>query len=423
MVEPGSIPVTEAVEVFEMLKPLVGGVDVTACSTAELRELTAGARVGQQAIESLLMRVGVAADRLVADGQDTTGSGAHGTLLGDGRRIRGSMARREAARSKTAASMSKVGDAVDRGELGGAQVDAIANAARNLTPDQEQELNTDELIAAARRDPADVFAAKVRREAERIKGDHGLADTKQKQAASTWRHWFDQRTGMGKIDAEFDPERYESIVNAVEAHLTRLANQGGANKTPGLAATAAHELLTGAVNRGGGRPHISVVVDWETFTSGAHSTSVRETCGGHSLAPESISRLACDATIQRIALDKQSVPINVGRRHRTATDGQWQAIRATYRTCAWSQCDRPLAWCQIHHIQEWEEAGATDLCNLIPLCGRHHHAVHEGQWTVKLSEYRKLHIFRPDGAWHSTTKPDRVHDHPQPDDPVEAGGP
>ncbi|MDH4276445.1 MAG: HNH endonuclease [Acidimicrobiia bacterium] len=319
--------------------------------------------------------------------------------------------------------MSKVGDAVDRGEIGGAQVDAITNAAKDLTPDQQQELNTDELIAAARRDPADVFAARVRREAERIRGDHGLADTKRKQAASTWRHWFDERTGMGNIHAEFDPERYESIVNAVEAHLTRLANQGGANKTPNLAATAAHELLTGAANRGGGRPHINLVVDWQTFTGGAHTTSVHETSAGHRLAPETISRLACDATIQRIVVDKQRVPINVGRRHRTATDSQWQAIRAIYRTCAWSQCDRPLAWSQVHHIQQWEQGGSTDLCNLIPLCGRHHHAVHEGQWTVKLGEDRRLHIFRPDGAWHSTTRPDRRCDGPQPLDPVEAEGP
>ncbi|MDH3303169.1 MAG: HNH endonuclease, partial [Acidimicrobiia bacterium] len=363
------------------------------------------------------------ADRLAVESRDPSGSDAHGMLSGDGRRVRGSTARREAARSKTAAMMSRVGAAVERGELGGAQVDAITNAARDLTPDQHQELDTDELIEAARRDPADVFAAKVRREAERIKGDHGLADIKRKQAASTWRHWFDERSGMGKISAEFDPERYESIINAVEAHLGRLANQGGVNKSPGLAAAAAHELLTGAADRGSGRPNLNIVVDWETFTNGAHASSVRETCAGHPLPPETISRLACDATIQRIVLDQQNVPINVGRRHRTATDGQWQAIRATYRTCAWSTCDRPLAWCQIHHIDEWEQGGVTDLCDLIPLCGRHHHAVHEGHWSIKLTQNRTLHIHHPDGVRHATTRPDRRCDGPQTDDPVKAEGP
>ena len=172
--------------------------------------------------------------------------------------------------------MRNVGAAVDRGEIGGAQVDAIASAAKWLTPEQQQQLDSDELIDSARRDPADVFAAKVRREAERIKGDYGLADSKRKQAASTWRHWFDDRSGMGKISAEFDPERYESIVNAVEAHLTQLANQGGVTKTPNLAATAAHELLTGSSTRASVRPHINVIVDWETFIRGSHEASVRE---------------------------------------------------------------------------------------------------------------------------------------------------
>ncbi len=418
----GSVTVAEAVGVLSSLSALIGGVDVATCSADDLRRLTGGARDGQQAIETLLMRVGMRADRLSADSGGSC-SDAHGTLLGDGRRVRGSTARREAARSRTAAEFSKVGAAVDRGELGGEQIDAITRAARDLDSEQRGQLNSDALLDSARRDPADVFAAKVRREAERIKGDHGLADTRKKQAASTWRHWFDERSGLGKIHAEFDPERYEAIVNSVEGHLTRLANQGGANKTPSLAATAAFELLTGVAARGGGRPNINVVVDWETFTSGAHDSSLRETCAGHRLPPESISRLACDAAIQRVRLDAGGVPIDVGRKYRTATDAQWQAIRSVYRTCAWQGCDRPLAWCQAHHIHEWEDGGATDLCNLVPLCGRHHYAVHEGGWSVKLAEDRRLDIHRPDGAFHAAARPDRVRTGPQVDDPVEAEGP
>ncbi|MDH3299168.1 MAG: HNH endonuclease [Acidimicrobiia bacterium] len=416
--------VTEAIGVLTSLSALVGGVDVATCSSDELRSITSGARDGQQAIEALLMRVGMAAERLSDDeGGDARGPGAHETLLGDGRRVRGSTARREAARSHTAAALSKVGAAVDRGEIGGDQVDAITRAARDLTPEQRAQLNTDALIDSARADPADVFAAKVRREAERIKGDHGLADTKAKQSASRWRHWYDERTGMGRIHAEFDPERYEAIVNSVEARLTRLANQGGFNKTSNLAATAAFELLTGVASGGGGRPHLNVIVDWDTFTRGPHDDSVRETCGGHPLPPESISRLACDATIRRIRLNSDGVPVDVGRRYRTATDAQWQAIRSVYRTCAWDRCDRPLAWCQLHHIHEWENGGSTDLCNLVPLCSKHHHAVHEGGWKIKLAEDRRLDIHRPDGANHAATWPDRARTGPQPDDPVRAEGP
>lgn len=89
---------------------------------------------------------------------------------------------------------------------------------------------------------------------------------------------------------------------------------------------------------------MNVIVDWETFSQGGHDGSVRETADGHPLPPESVARLACDATVQRVILDPNGIPINVGRRHGTATDAQWQAIRAVYRTCAWHGCDRPVSW-------------------------------------------------------------------------------
>ena len=202
------------------------------------------------------------------------------------------------------------------------------------------------------------------------------------------------------------------IVNRVEQQLRRLANQGDVSKDTALAATAAFELLCGTGGSGRGLPHLNVLVDWETFRQGAHEHSVRETGDGHRLPPESISRLACDATIQRIVLDGRGVPVNVGRKHRTATDAQWQAMRAMYRTCAWHGCDRPISWCQIHHIAEWERGGPTDLCNLIPLCHRHHHQVHEGGWSVKLTKDRRLEIYTPGGVLDAVAFPDRQPNRP-----------
>ncbi|MDH3294336.1 MAG: HNH endonuclease, partial [Acidimicrobiia bacterium] len=141
---------------------------------------------------------------------------------------------------------------------------------------------------------------------------------------------------------------------------------------------------------------------------GAHEDSLRETAAGVPLPPESIARLACDAVLQRVVVDANGIPVDVGRKSRTATDTQWHAMRARYRTCAWKGCDRPLAWCQAHHVHEWEHGGSTDLCNLLPLCSRHHHAVHEGGWTVKLCPHtRQLDIYDPDNTLWATTNPDR----------------
>jgi predicted restriction endonuclease len=46
--------------------------------------------------------------------------------------------------------------------------------------------------------------------------------------------------------------------------------------------------------------------------------------------------------------------------------------------------------------------GATDLANLLPLCSRHHHLVHEGGWRLSLDHERTLTIIRPDGELHAT---------------------
>lgn len=291
-----SVSVAEAVQSFRTLRVLVARVDVFACRPDELQALTEGVREGQEAFDRLLIRVGVAADRQEQTG---VGRGAQATMLGDGSRVRGRTARREATRSETAATMPNIGEAVEQGRIGAAQVDAIAAAVRDLDSEQKAQLDTEDLIQAGETLPADSFARRIRDEVERIKGDHGLADTKARQARSSWKHWTDRKTGMGRISAEFDPERFEAIMNAVEAYTARLANEGGVSKNSNLTARAAHELLTGKASRAGGLPHINVIVDHDTIQNGAGLASLRETAAGHPLPPESVARLACDAVLQR----------------------------------------------------------------------------------------------------------------------------
>jgi hypothetical protein len=91
------------------------------------------------------------------------------------------------------------------------------------------------------------------------------------------------------------------------------------------------------------------------MTGGPHRHSIGQTETGIDLAPQSIARLACDATLRRVTLGDDGVPINVGRKYRTATDPQW--------------------------------------------------AVHEGGWSVKLVPDRTLEIFKLDGGHHATVEP------------------
>jgi hypothetical protein len=99
-------------------------------------------------------------------------------------------------------------------------------------------------------------------------------------------------------------------------------------------------------------------------------------------------------------------PLNLGRSQRLPNRAQRRALRAMYPTCAMPGCRVRFTHCRIHHIRSWEHGGPTDLCNLLPLCSRHHHAVHDAGWQIHLDPTtRWLTITLPDGTVMSTGPP------------------
>ncbi len=55
----------------------------------------------------------------------------------------------------------------------------------------------------------------------------------------------------------------------------------------------------------------------------------------------------------------------------------------------------------------WRHGGRTDLDNLLPLCTRHHHEVHDGGWDLSLGDDRRLTVRCPDGTVRITGPPSR----------------
>ena len=109
---------------------------------------------------------------------------------------------------------------------------------------------------------------------------------------------------------------------------------------------------------------------------------------------------AATADIIPVVLDGDGVALDVGRAKRVATRDQRRALRAMYRTCAHPGCTVGFDDCDIHHVAPWQHGGPTDLANLLPLCSRHHHLVHEGGWTLTLRADRRIELRRPDGSLH-----------------------
>jgi hypothetical protein len=250
--------------------------------------------------------------------------------------------------------------------------------------------------------------------ARSLVADHGIAVLERQRRASSVSRWVDQATGMWHLRLGLDPERGAAIdaliQRAVDAERT--AGHDDQRTFPELELAAVLRLLAGGAPEAGATERtestVSVLIDLATLTSGEfRADSVCETAGlgGQPLPPATARRLACDAAMLPVVLGGDGVPLDVGRERRLATAGQRRALRAVHATCVHPSCDRAFEQCHIHHLVPWEQGGATDLDNLVPVCSRHHRLVHEGGWQVSLDQRRNVRWTAPDGTITGSPEP------------------
>ena len=109
---------------------------------------------------------------------------------------------------------------------------------------------------------------------------------------------------------------------------------------------------------------------------------------GH-IGTQLLGYLACGSDLTGILTDgvtdgpvPQADVLNVGRTHRLATVRQRDAVIARQDgVCAAPGCG--LTYLEIHHVAWWDrDTGATDLSNLVGICSRCHHLVHQNKLTI-----------------------------------------
>ncbi|MGC4745520.1 DUF222 domain-containing protein [Micromonospora sp. DT201] len=133
---------------------------------------------------------------------------------------------------------------------------------------------------------------------------------------------------------------------------------------------------------------------------------------GLQLTPETVRRLACDATILPAVLGGTGQPLDIGRQRRLITGPLRRALVLRDRGCAFPGCDRPPRWCDAHHIHHWANGGTTSLANAVLLCGHHHRHIHHSDWTVHLASDGHPEFTPP--AWLDPEQlPRRNHYHPR----------
>ena len=338
-------------------------------------------------------------------------------------------------RSSACDAMPGFEDALNDGEVSSGHLDALAGARKGLNDAQRAEFDDhhDRLLAAAATEGVDTFARRCRELARRIVANsHSGSDADELDAqrkASNVKHWVDQITGMGHTHLELDPVRDAMLWGVIDAYTGRLRNADGNAGTPwgqlqvnafveavagdgsfddDLVTTEAADVAAGESGRpvrsGGGErlprvPEMLVLVDLRTLVGGMHDNGICETEDGVPLPVSTVRRLCCEAKIVPAVLGADGEVLDVGRTERTANRAQRRGLRAMHRTCAHPDCTVGFSACRIHHVRWWwEHNGPTDIDNLLPLCERHHHLVHEGGWTLTMTPDRVVTWIRPDGV-------------------------
>ncbi|MFL6061538.1 MAG: DUF222 domain-containing protein [Marmoricola sp.] len=97
----------------------------------------------------------------------------------------------------------------------------------------------------------------------------------------------------------------------------------------------------------------------------------------HAISAAEVRRLACASGILPAVLGGAGQVLDLGRTSRCFTESQRIAVAVHHRTCAARGCERPFAWCELHHRDPWCLGGRTDLDQAVPLCGFHHRRIHD----------------------------------------------
>ena len=222
---------------------------------------------------------------------------------------------------------------------------------------------------------------------------------------------------------------------------------------PGDLQTMATTILAEAKNPGHARPHLLITMTAETFTTvrdhlraagettrvgGGSSTSAGSgsspgagaafgltgasaTCGDNRPAPvvryqdgpllplTELGRTLCDSQIARLVIGANSEPLDLGRSERLFTPAQRRAVIARDQGCAWDGCTMPARFCEVHHI-DWydEDHGHTTTRRGVLVCPFHHHELHRHKLDLIRNDPPELNL-------HGTGLPEPRHtDAPDP---------
>ncbi len=262
---------------------------------------------------------------------------------------------------------------------------------------QEGEIDETELVDKARTQSPDKFAGTVRKHQQQRSEDDGMSRLEHQRSQRFARIKTDRTDGMTVLYGRFDPITGALIETALSQKMDELWREEDprARCSPGqrMADALAHLVTREETDQDTGKvrgPRLLLIADYDIIDRELRNGRLGD---GTPIPTEKIRDLACQADILPAIFKGVSQPLDLGRSRRTASPAQRIALVARDKACV--GCGATANWCQAHHIIPWAVQGNTDLDDMVLLCSRCHHKVHDDRWQIRRKPSGKYYLKPP----------------------------
>jgi len=132
----------------------------------------------------------------------------------------------------------------------------------------------------------------------------------------------------------------------------------------------------GASHAGRAPFHLRPVMEIERF-------AIAEIIGAGPIPPSVLARLACDSSVSRIVFGPQSQVLDAGRAERIFAGPRRRTIIARDKHCTFPGCTAPPAISETHHLDQWAFGGGSHADRGTLLCYFHHEYVHAHRVAIE----------------------------------------
>jgi hypothetical protein len=210
--------------------------------------------------------------------------------------------------------------------------------------------------------------------------------------------------GSAHIEGELTAPCAEALLTLLDSLAAPRPEADGV-KDPRTAGERNHDALLDGLNRllvDGGLPatggiRATILLTMTEEQLGQRTLEEVEDQARHRPDPQLVrtghGALISLAMALKIAVDAQVIPIvfrgakeiaAYGDTHRLATRGQRLALIARDQGCSFPGCAIPPAWCQTHHVTDFQLTRRTSVDDLTLLCGYHHRIFERLGWTCEM---------------------------------------